>query len=178
MKSTRIALAAAGAFLLAACSSGEGSSSNDATPTATAKLVAELSGVVDTSASGCENELKEKPGNCWLPLFSGSSLSTKTINLGGNCTRESQRTCRPQPGDRLSVVCAEPKGQPVSVNGDSSSVWLGVAIPKSRVLIAGFDPELDEQGRAVVFVSTKWVAVSSRGRIQTCSDFFVSTNEF
>lgn len=179
MKSTRIALAAAGAFLLAACSSGGESSSDDATSaTPEPKLVAELSGVVNTSASGCEKDLPKDPGNCWLPLFSGFSTTTKTVNLGGECTTKSQRTCWPQPGERLAVVCAEPNGMSVSVNGDSSTVWLGVAIPRDRVLVPLYDPELDKKGRAVVFVSTKWVDVQSRDKIQTCSDFFASTNEF
>lgn len=176
MKSSRIAPAVvAGAFLLAACS-GDGSS--DDKPAA-ATQSSQVTAVVDTSKSGCDVQTAKKDGNCWLPLYAGSGLSTRVINLGGDCTRDDERACWPQPGEKLAVACGQPGDKEIHDNtGRTSKLWIGVAIPKHRVVAPTYSPELDDQGRAVVFASAVWLKLEGTGTFPSCTQLFTETNDF
>jgi len=170
VKSTRIALAVAGAFLLAACGSSGDSPQGEATPVV--KAEGSVAAVVDTSKSGCD---PHKSGNCWLPLYRGSGFKHTAVNVGGSCSHSNEIACWPQPGDRLTVVCSESGGQKLSDStGRETTLWLGVAIPRERVLTPRFDPELDGEGRAVVFVSSLWVRPLSEGQFPDCTTFFTN----
>lgn len=176
MKSTRIALAVASAFLLAACSFGSSESSDD--ESSAAKSSTGVVAVVDTEGSGCK-ATEDDPGDCYLPLYAGSGRSTRAVNYGGSCTREDERDCWPQPGERLPVQCAEPGGEKLhDAEGNESSTWVAVAIPKDRVLAENYSPELDKQGRAIVFASALWFRIEpADARFPSCSQFFTSTND-
>lgn len=167
MKVSRIALAAVGAFLVPACSFGGGSEPQRSESSPAAKLDAAAMAVVNVGQSD------------YLPLYAGSGPSTRLINWGGSCSRENTRRCWPLQGAELPVVCVEPGGQKVrGLNGATSFTWLGVAIPRSRVMAPGYSPELDKQGRAVVFASALWLRPKiDLKSVPSCADFFVTTND-
>jgi len=137
MRFKMLGAAALIAFALAGCSSPDDASTPSTQHSATAAPTF-VQAIVDTKASGCAAEEKQKPGNCWLPLYANPTFNSRVINLhdakdstcrmpGVNgAPNDSQLQCWPQPGTRLAVDC-----QKVDSDG---VLWYAVKVPDDKIL--------------------------------------------
>lgn len=169
----RFRMAGVGVILLTAvtagCSSPSTTPSQDASATAdaavgdnpatTASPAATITGTVDTNLSGCD--ATAKPGDCWLPLYSGPSfqgtvvLNATTKPTDDHCqVKGDESGCWPQPGDKVKVLCT-------AIGGDGLAYY-GIDVPAEKQLTQDPDnTKKDGLGGVIGYNRTQWVTLPS-----------------
>lgn len=175
-----VQLLVVGTALLAVACTAPPEQTQTGSATSSGAAPAALTVVVDTRHSGCQdqNGQPKKPGGCYLPLYSGTSLNPPSlpVNLapGSTCTPENESKCWPQPAgaqtpaDELKAVCRK-NGQELSdVLKVSSSLWYAVEVPKERILIDVSSLDLTQGGQPVAYASRLWIRPKGPDQLPSC----------
>ncbi len=161
-----------GLLVILAVAAGCGTVGSTPSPVPTAPPVS-VQVVVDTTKNPCVNDVASKPGTCYLPIYSRPTFDAPSIPVNSapasKCTSHDESKCWPQPNTQLKAVCKLEGTRVQDTTTRGSTVWYGVVVPPSELLIdRTLLPSTWGEDEAVGFASEIWLRRLTQQELPSC----------